>query len=162
MTELKKIGCGGFQRSGVFVMGPIERQGARSVKGTMDRVRTVICSLLPVLWVLATGDCLADSVRGCPDGCCQTSVSATKDHGHAPLTDARASEHWARLLNRRVGSQTGWAGLLMPAVAPGSGLGEVEPTFAPVTVSSDALGLAKCWQFHWRTACEPRAPSSVS
>jgi hypothetical protein len=143
-------------------MGPIERQGARNVKGTMDLVRTEICSLFPALWLLAGGHCLSDSAIGCPDGCCQTSVSATKDHGHAPLTDARASEQWARLMNRRVGPQTGWAGLLLPAVIPASGLGEPEDASAPLTVSSDAPGLAKCWQFYWRTACEPRAPSSVS
>ena len=41
-------------------------------------------------------------------------------------------------------------------------LGELEHASAPLTVSTDALGLAKCWQFYWRTASEPRAPSSVS
>jgi hypothetical protein len=155
-------GAGGFQMSGSFVMGPIERSGGRGVKWKMDRVRTVICSLLPALWLLAAGHCLADSVSGCTDGCCQTSVSETKGDGHQPLTDARASDQGARLLNRRLGPQTGWAGLLTPAAVPASGLGEPEDASAPVTVSSDAPGLAKCWQFYWRTACEPRAPSSVS
>ena len=128
----------------------------------MDRVRIVICSLLPALWVLAAGHCLADPVSGCADGCGRTLVSATEDSGHAPLTDARSFEQSARLLNRRMGMQTGWGGFLMPAAVSTSLLGELEHAYAPLTVSTDALGLAKCWQFYWRTASEPRAPSSDS
>ena len=128
----------------------------------MDRVRIVICSLLPALWVLASGHCLADSVSGCADGCGCTSVSATEDGGQAPLPDARSFEQSARLLSRRMGMQTGWGGLWVPAAVSASGLGEPEQASAPLTVSTDALGLARCWQFYWRTASEPRAPSSVS
>jgi hypothetical protein len=128
----------------------------------MDFVRIVICSLLPALWVLAAGHCLADPVSGCPDGCGRTLVSATEGSDHAPLTDVRSFEQSARLLKRRMGMQTGWGGLLMPAAGSASGLGELEHASAPLTVSTDALGFAKCWQFYWRTASEPRAPSSVS
>jgi hypothetical protein len=151
-----------FQISGRFVTGRIERLRSRDVKGSMDPVRIVICSLLPALWVLAAGHCLADPVSGCADGCCRTSVSATEGSDHAPLTDVRSFEQSARLLNRRVGAQTGWGGFLMPATVSTSLLGELEHASAPLTVSTDALGLAKCWQFYWRTASEPRAPSSVS
>jgi hypothetical protein len=148
--------------SGPFVMGLVERSRAWGVKGTMDRVRTVICSLLPALWLLAAGHCLADSASGCPDGCCRTSVSATEDNGHGPSKDARSFEQSARVLSRRVGPQTGWGGLLTPVALASCGLRGVEHASAPLTVSSDAPGLAKCWQFYWRTASEPRAPSSVS
>ena len=151
-----------LQISGWFVTGGIERLGGRGVKGSMDLVRIVICSLLPALWALAAGHCLADPVSGCPDGCCRSLVSATEGSDHAPLTDVRSFEQSARLLNRRMGMQTGWGGLLMPAAVSTSMLGELEHASAPLTVSADALGLAKCWQFHWRTASEPRAPSSVS
>ena len=58
--------------------GRNERLRGRGVKASMDLVRTVICSLLPALWVLAAGHCLADSVSGCPDGCGRTLVSATR------------------------------------------------------------------------------------
>jgi hypothetical protein len=128
----------------------------------MDQVRIVICSLLPALWVLAAGHCLADSVSGCPDGCGRSLVSAAKDGGQAPLPDARSFEQLARVLSRRLGMQTGWGGCWMPAAVLTSMLGKLEQASAPLTVSTDALGLAKCWQFFWRTASEPRAPSSVS
>ena len=142
--------------SGDFIMEAIERGGGGGVKASMDLVRTVMCSLL------AAGHRLSDSAGGCPDRCGQASVCGTKDHGHGPLTDGQASEQWVRLLNRRVGPQTGWTGLLVPVVVPTSGLGEPEDATASLTVSSDPPELAKCWQFYWRTACEPRAPSSVS
>jgi hypothetical protein len=128
----------------------------------MELVRTVICSLLPALWVLAAGHCLADPVCGCPDGCGRTLVSAKEGSDHAPLKDVRSFEQSARLLNRRAGAQTGWGGLLMPVAISAPGFGELEQASAPLTLSTRALGLAKCWQFHWRTAAEPRAPSSVS
>jgi hypothetical protein len=128
----------------------------------MDLVRIVICSLLPALWVLAAGHCLADPVSGCPDGCGRTLVSAAEGRDHVPLTDVPLFEQSVRLLNRRMGMQTGWGGLLMPAAASASGLGEVQHASAPLTVSTDALGLAQWWQFYWRAASEPRAPSSVS
>ena len=151
-----------FQIRGRFVTGGIERLRGRGVKASMDLVRTVMCSLLPALWVLAAGCCLADPVSGCADGCGRTLVSANEDSGHAPLKDVRSFEQSARLLNRRVGMQTGWGGLLMPPAVSTPMLGELEHAYAPLTVSTDALGLAKCWQFYWRTASEPRAPSSVS
>jgi hypothetical protein len=153
---------GVFQISGQFVTGPVERLRGCGVKGSMDFVRTVICSLLPALWVLAAGHCLADSVSGCPDGCGWTLVSAREGSDHAPLKDVRSFEQSARLLNRRAGMQTGWGGLLVPVAVSAPGFGELEQASAPLTVSTDALGLAKCWQFYWRTASEPRAPSSVS
>jgi hypothetical protein len=151
-----------FQIGARFVTGPIERLGRRGVKASMDCVRTVLCSLLPALWVLAVGHCLADPVSGCPEGCDRTSVSATEGSSHAPLTDVRSFEQSARLLKRRMGMQTGWGGLLVPAAVSASGLGELEHISVPLTVFTDALGLARCWQFYWRAASEPRAPSSVS
>jgi len=151
-----------FQISGRFVTGPIERLRSHGVKVSMDLVRIVICSLLPALWVLAAGHCLADPVSGCPDGCGRTSVSATEGSDHAPLKDVRSFEQSARLLNRRAGMQTGWGGLLVPVAVSAPGFGELEQASAPLTVSTEAFGLAKCWQFYWRTASEPRAPSSVS
>jgi hypothetical protein len=145
-----------------IVMGRFERLGRAGVKASMDRVRIVLCSLLPVLWVLAAGHCVADPASACPDGCGRTLVSAAGHDGHTPLNDVRSFEPPARLLNRRMGTPTGWG--IVPALPVGSasGLHDLERALAPLTVSPEALGLAKCWQFYWRTASEPRAPSFVS
>jgi hypothetical protein len=161
-TSSSEWGAGVFQISGRFVAGPIERLGRVGVKASMDLVRTVICSLLPALWVLAAGNCLADSVCRCADGCGQTSISAREHSSHPPPKDALVFEQLARLLNGRTGTQPGWGSLLIPTAVSASGPGELEFPCAPLTISAEAFGLAKRWQFHWRTALEPRAPSSVS
>jgi hypothetical protein len=153
---------GGVPNRWVFCNGGIERLWVGGVKTSMELVRTVICSVLPAVWLLAAGHCLADSVSGCPDGCGRPLVSAREGSKHAPLKDLRSFEQPARLLNRRAGMQPGWGGLLVPVAVSALGLGELEQASARLTVSTDALGLAQCWQFYWRTAAEPRAPSSVS
>ncbi len=154
--------AGEFQTLEGFVTGGVERFGRRGVKASMDRVRIVMCSLLPALWVLAAGHCLADPMRACPDGCGRTVVCAAGHNGHAPFTDVRSFEQSARLLNRRMATQLGWGPVPLPAAIQSCGLNDLEQASAPLTVSTDAPGLARCWQFHWRTASEPRAPSSVS
>jgi hypothetical protein len=151
-----------FQIHSRFVAGPIEHSTTSSVKASMDHLRTAICSLLPALWLLAAGDSPVGPWNGCADDCCRTSASLSADSGHAPLADARSFEQPARFVSRRTGTQTGWCGPLGPAVISASGLRIFEPDSSPPTVSTDADSLARCWQFHWHTALEPRAPSSVS
>ena len=152
----------GFQTLEGFVTSAVERFGNRGVEPSMDRVRTSLCSLLSALWVLAAGHCLAGPVSGCPDECGRTAISAAGHGGHAPVTDVRSFEQSARLLNRRVGPQVGWSLVPVTVAISTSGFEGLYHASAPLTISTEALGLAKCWQFYWRTASEPRAPSSVS
>lgn len=151
-----------FQINTRLLAGRIEHIDGYIVKALMDRVRIVFCSLLSALLVLAAGCCLADPVSGRPDGCRRASASETGHCCHAPLTDVRSSAQSARLLNRRMGMQAGWGVVPAPVAISPSGLDDSEHAPAPPTIATEALGLAKCWQFYWRTASEPRAPSSVS
>ena len=157
-----ELAGGRFQSNASFVTSAVERFGDRGVKASMDRVRIVIGSLLPALWVLAARHCLADPVSGYTDGCCRPAVSASEGSKHAPSKDARSFEQSARLLNRRMGTQIGWGFVPVPIAISASGFDDLVRFSAPLTVSTEALGLAKCWQFYWRTASEPRAPSFVS
>ncbi len=122
----------------------------------------MFCSLLPALWLLAAGHCLADQLGEWAGGSPQTLVPEADYGDHAPLTDVRSFEQSARMLNRRMGTLIGWGFLPVPVVISTSGFADLEHVSAPLTVSTEALGLARCWQFRWRTASEPRAPSSVS
>ncbi len=128
----------------------------------MDGLRAMLCAVLPAVWLLAAGHCFAAPVTRCADECSRTVVSGGDHCGHALPVDARASKHWGRLLGRRLVKQLGsdW-----PAVAPCSpaecyrGTGELSYR---ATEPREPAGLAQYWQFFWRTASEPRAPSSVS
>jgi hypothetical protein len=128
----------------------------------MDRVRTVLCSLLPALWVLGAEPCLADPAAGRINALCRAAFSAAHQGDPTPLTDARTLEPSARLSKRRTGAHMGWGGIPAPVAVPAFGLGALARSDDLLLAATDALGLAKCWQFYWRTASQPRAPSSVS
>lgn len=125
----------------------------------MERVRTIACSLLPVLWALAGEPCLADAISG-RGGSCQTALMfAAAQGGHGPLTDLGLLQQAARMLSRRMGGQIGWGGApTSPAIAAFR-FNDVEHDVAPLPAFTAAPGSATCWQFHWRTAAQPRAPS---
>jgi hypothetical protein len=128
----------------------------------MVRVTVMLAWLLPTLGLAASDLYLFAPVGGWPAGRSRASFSAAAHGKHARMPDVRSFERSARLQCRRVGTQSGPSGFPVPV--PGSerqllALGRVRLS----AVSSEtALGLTKGWQFHWRTALEPRAPSSVS
>ncbi len=152
----------GFQFSLRFVIDAVERLEATFVKRTMGLVRAMLYLLLSALWVLAAEHGLAEPLSVCANGCGRSIVTAEDHGGHAPLKDVRTCEQSARLQNRRLGTQTGWGGVPAPVISSARQSNDLEHVAAPLTVSTAALELAKRWQFYWRTAPEPRAPSSVS
>jgi hypothetical protein len=128
----------------------------------MDRVKVMLAWLLPTLGLAASDQYIFAPVSGWPAGCSRASFSAAAHGKHARMPDVRSFEQSARLQSRRIGTQSGPSGF--PVTVPGSerqllALGRV---CLSAVSSETALGLAKRWQFHWRTALEPRAPSSVS
>jgi hypothetical protein len=145
-----------------FVVGPFERLGSRGVKATMNRLRVMLVWLLPAVCVAAAEQSVLEPVGGCSVGCSRSSLSASRQGEHPRLPDARSFEQSARLVGRRIGTQSGPSGC--PVALPGS---EVAPValgqvYLCAFFSHESLALAQCWQFRWRTALEPRAPSSVS
>ena len=117
--------------------------------------------LVPALVLLASVDCLSDSFSycGCEDLSCALS---SEGHGQnsQPTADPsfdQAIQRWSRRLNFHPGldgcsrnaglrlSQSALPGLTDWSTAPRPGL----------------LVVTQSWQFHWRTASEPRAPASV-
>ena len=132
------------------------------VKGVMDRIRVMLGSLLPALWLSASGYCLLDAISDYEGDRQGTSIFATRPGNRLPLQGSCSCEHSARCWSRRAWAHSGPDGFPQFLAAsdwahPGLLLGDV-----PLTLSEGPLGLAQCWQFHWRTASAPRAPSSVS
>jgi hypothetical protein len=127
----------------------------------MDRLRLMVGPLLPALWLLANGYCCADSTS---DGVGDRSVDfilATRQGNHVPFQGSCSFDQSARCWSRRLwhsgpnGFPPSLAGsdLVLPVLS--------QDDLLPA-LSDGPFGLAKCWQFYWRTALEPRAPSSVS
>jgi hypothetical protein len=119
-------------------------------------------SLLAALLLLASGYCFLESISEHAGDLQIASISATRTGNRLPLQGSGSFEQSARCWSRRAWVHSGPDGFpLFLAVSdlarPGLLQAEV-----PLTLFDGPLGLAKCWQFHWRTALEPRAPSSVS
>jgi hypothetical protein len=123
----------------------------------MDRLRVMLAWLLPTLCVAAE-ECVLEPVSSNS----RSALSASRQGEHPRLPDARSFEQSARLVGRRIGSQTGPSGA--PAPLRSSELAPAAPGRVYLCAYSlaESLCLAQGWQFLWRTALEPRAPSSVS
>ncbi len=127
----------------------------------MDRARTVVCSVLPALLLLAAGHCFAERLTECGDGCRGLCLS-TGHLGHAVPVDARASGQWARLASRRLMKPWGASGPAVSVPPSTDWVRESDAIKCPLVEHDGPAGLAQSWRFFWRTAAEPRAPSSVS
>jgi len=133
------------------------------VKADMDRVKVALVSLLPVLWLMASGQYFADPCRNCATTKASDSKFALESGKRCPSNDATSSTDLsARRANARIGSHLTKANLF--PVEPTTGSGSVDGRFL-VDFSSACDGpraLATRWQFDCRAAPQPRAPSSVS
>jgi hypothetical protein len=120
-----------------------------------------LVSLIPALVLLASVDCLSDSFASC--GCiglsCLLSADGHCKHNQCATDNSfdKAAQRWSRRLNVQAGSDgfSPVALALWQSVLPDQ---KVQPIDSPVA----DLELGQSWQFLWRTASEPRAPSPVS
>jgi hypothetical protein len=128
----------------------------------MNRIKVMLGSLLPALWLSATGYCWLDSISDYEDDRYVASIFATRPGNRFPIQGSGSFEQSARCWSRRVWVHSGPDGFPPFFAASGWALPSLLRADGPLTLSDGPLGLAKCWQFHWRTALGPRAPSSVS
>ena len=151
----------GFQTGAAFVVEVFERLQGRGVKPTMARVRVILTLLLPTL-CMAGGQCVLGPVGGYTVYLACASLSDSRQGEHQRMPVARSFEQVARLLNRRVGTQSAPGGFPVPMAGSEQQFAALGPVCLSVFSSAESLALGQCWQFRWRTALEPRAPSSVS
>ena len=119
-------------------------------------------SLLTALLLLATGYCFLESISEHAGDRQVASIAATRPGTRFPIQDSCSFEQSARCWNRRVLVHSGPDGFPVFLAASDWALPSLPQADGHLTICDGPLGLAKSWQFHWRTALEPRAPSSVS
>jgi len=128
----------------------------------MEQVRVILVTLLPAFWLVASDSSAAKTAGACTHSPGRALVSAC-DHGKkGPLQDALALGQKGRHSTGRLGTQPGPNGFTPTFADSRYQLPRLERVglFSPVAQAPPDL--TKCWQFFWRTALEPRAPSSVS
>jgi len=140
----------------------VERWSSNGVKGTMNRMRAILTLLIPGLWLVASVNCLSDPVTELIGEGSGSAVSASRHREHSSSSSACSLEQSARRWSRRLNVQSGPDGLSGPAAFSQTQLPALDRLVVCSGCSHLSPGLANCWQFHWRTALDPRAPSSVS
>ena len=141
----------------------IEQVTVVDVQLMMTRMGLIPGSLLPVLWLLAAGDLCPNSMGDCGAGCCVPLALAAPHGSRLPIQSSDGSfQKAARSWTRRPWVQSGSDGFLPFVAARSSKLPVYSKAGALFPLSDVSLRLARSWQFYWRTALEPRAPSAVS
>jgi hypothetical protein len=126
------------------------------------RLVPAVLILIPLLWLVASLNTLGDSVPS-PDRRPSASAISTGGHGGQDFgafacSSEQSIRRWSRRLNETSGTigftpvptLSGYLLLLPDHVSDASGFLHLSLVFG------------NSWQFHWRTALEPRAPSIIS
>src|ERR1051326_4300729 len=127
----------------------------------MDRVKITFVVLLPALWLMASGQGLLDPCDQCINAGAQDSVLAFESGQHCPSSAAGTVDLPARRTNPRAGVHS--AKRNFPPLGPIARSQAPDRTLRiSCSQRAAALALAARWQFDYRAASEPRAPSLVS
>lgn len=146
----------------VAMLNRNERSERCNVKAVMDRVKITLVSLLPALWLMSSGQYFLDPCGNCATARTHDSTFAFESGQHCPSNAKSSIDLSARRANSRVGSHS--AKTIFPLVEPVVGSQVHDRRFLATFSSSSESprALATRWQFDYRAAPEPRAPSSVS
>jgi hypothetical protein len=136
----------------------IERRRQLGVQEKMARVKKVVVWLIPVLWLVASVECLSDLVSFAPQEPASSALSSDQC-GHREPIFVCSLEQSARRLGRRLDLESG-----PEKRQPAGAMFERNHSLSAQRAFSSArfqhaLELTQSWQFLWRTAVEPRAPS---
>src|SRR5882672_2213926 len=124
----------------------------------MDRVKVALVSLLPVLWLMASGQCFADPCTNCSTASIGDSKFALESGKRCFSKEVNSIDLSAWRANARIGSHLTKANLF--PIEPTTGSGSVDGRFL-VDFSSACDGtcaLATRWQFDCRVVSQPQAP----
>jgi hypothetical protein len=138
------------------VLNRVIRQTDQRASCSGQLLPLVLGSLLPALWLLATGLSCWDATMDCAGERCAPFGRASQGK-RLPVQSSCTFEHSVRS-NCRAWANAGPDGFLPILTASESVLPKLLQSDGSPTLDADAVGLAKSWQFYWRTALAPRAP----
>lgn len=140
----------------------IERSNTSRVQLKMSRVKVILVVVMPALFLLVSADCFGDPTtgRGCSNLRCFLSSQGGGEHNSLPA-EANSFDSTVQRWSRRANVQPGTDGFGEPVVLAQASL-RSEQTISSFVPLPASLERTQSWQFLWRTALEPRAPSLVS
>jgi hypothetical protein len=131
----------------------------RSVQSSMGRLKTIIASLLPALWLVTLVQCPLESPAFSFPSNCGAPGNSTGESAPVPGHSCYSADEYVRCHWRRGGGER--AQVATRRLEPVSTDHPVSlRSFTPaIPLAGDAFLLQQRWQFVWRTADSPRAPS---
>jgi hypothetical protein len=142
--------------------GGISPTGSAEFDLGMNPRRAILVSLLPALLLVASLESSGELFRrGGRNSLSLRAVASAKGQRGRPAV-ACASVGSARHCSRRFELESGPEGFSTPELADVSFAPPPEPVALLAAVSSCPPELARGWQFKWRAALLPRAPTSAS
>jgi hypothetical protein len=146
---------------GISARTSIEHILPDPVEAIMGRARITLISLLPVFWLLLSGQDLSACDAGCANTSSSEATCALHD-GHYFSSEAFSSlDISARRTVTRAGKSGKGGAFSIELISPSHAVDGWSLAFCPAGLESPAA-LARRWQFDYRAAPHPRAPSSVS
>jgi hypothetical protein len=143
-------------------MDLVEHQNVGRVEIHMNRARAILVSLIPVVLLLAATDCLSDPIAGSGYDHLSSWLSADGHGKHDSSPGDNSFDQPVHRWNRRNNVQPGEDRFASPATFTQSQFASRGQSVDFVDNPCVNLELAQGWQFHWRTALEPRSPSLAS
>lgn len=128
---------------------------------SMSRARMILISLLPVLLLVVTANCFGAPVCSHDRPGAVSGILGGKQVKHDTSTCEDLLPQAARRWGRRVNVPPGTDEFVSTILTARSCFRLPDQTES-ADVPHPTLDLAQCWQFHWRTAFPPRAPSLVA
>lgn len=139
----------------------IERPNTSRVQLKMSRVKVILVVVMPALFLLVSADCFGEPTTGCGCADLRCLFSAEGDGKHKSASAENSFDPTIQRWSRRVNFQPGAGGSGAPVALAQTPI-RPEQTISSFVLPSAGLELVQAWQFLWRTALEPRAPSLVS
>lgn len=128
----------------------------------MDQVRIIFVSLFPAFLVVTAAQGLSQIPARLAPLRSSLSILARQGGKGLPSHDERAPARILRGWNRRGAIQSGPGGNASAAEVARADFSRFSQFDVTAALEHSSGVLSRPWQFVWRTALEPRAPSSVS
>lgn len=139
----------------------IERSNTSRVQLKMSRVKAILVVVVPALFLLVDVDCFGELTTRCGGNNLRCLLSSKGSGEHRSASADNSFDSTVHRWSRRVNVQPGTDGFGAPVslaqltIRPEQTIS----SFIPLPASRERI---QSWQFFWRTALEPRAPSLVS
>ncbi len=126
------------------------------------RLRDIIAALLPSLWLVVMMNCSCETAGIVAADCSNNAAGVSEQGDGGSRHECCFIKQTARQASRRASERFGADSVSAKVAPPGDSVSEQTVAYTSCAVAEMPLCLAKSWQFDWRAAPEPRAPSFLS